>query len=189
MTSTRLPDGCIPGSAPNAQDIERMYAAIGRAVTEFATLELTLDEHLLNLLAVTDAKPKRDDVTKMNSFREKVGLLRKLVRLQMHSDTPSDALIKLCDLLIIACDRRDDIVHSKCLPIAGKRNSIHQQWTPGRPREKTLNGKSTTVATGVFTMTVADVEDAQCIIQDAVVALDGHMNDKALWTRVNNLRT
>lgn len=181
MTLRRLYDGRIPRPALNPQDEERIYAMIGRTATEFAALEMTLEEYITDLVKITNPRPERSDVTKIISFKEKVALLEKLVSRHLHSNSPSNELTYLCKLLRTAGCRRNDIIHSKILPIAGERDKINQRWTPGRARNKIVKGKLKSVTTGIFTMTVADMEKARLIIHDAELALHAQMDNPAVW--------
>jgi len=136
-----------------------LLVKIGKAVSDFGSLELMLDEYLADIMAGTPECRGRTDVTKMNSFKKKVSLFGELICLRLGLDCGKQELDKLSQLLRRACDLRDDIVHSTYLGIAGERDKLQQRWTPGRARDKSAAGDTQLITWGTFTMTESEMED------------------------------
>ena len=143
-----------------------MFAQIGRVASAFGSLELALDEFLTYLMNQATEKPGQIVLREMNSFRSKVRLFKRLVLLRVSGDENAKVLNDLCNALGGAGDRRNDIVHSTYLGIAGEQHKLHQRWPPGRMREKIVRGGKKAIDYGAYSISEEELDAAVDQIED-----------------------
>lgn len=148
------------------EDVDRIFGFIGRVASAFGSLEIALEEHIWNLVNREDKKIGQIVLMRMNSFPAKVEIFRRLV---LHSlglpETPEEVKA-LVSGLEVCCKRRDDIVHSTYLGIAGEAHKLHQRWPEGRKRDKIVAGEKKAVDYGASSISEDELKASLDAIEE-----------------------
>ncbi len=125
------------GIPPRPENVERMFAFIGRVASEFASLETRLDYYLSYMINADNEKVGQILLKRHNSFPAKVSLFVELACLNLSCSlrAPPSDLERVNDSLMKCSRLRDHLMHSSHTGISDKEDMLHQTWTAGRKRK------------------------------------------------------
>ena len=141
-------------------DMNRMFAKIGRVSNAFASLELVLDEFLRDLIKPQDHRVSQTNPPSSYSFAKKTGQFQDLSLQRFAHNIAHSELMQLHSDLQSCGRKRNDILHSTYAGISGETKKLHQRWPQGIKRDKIVAGEKKAIDYGSFTLDEEELDTA-----------------------------